>query len=202
MAYLELCWQFSASIRGDLSIHDYVHILNSPEYYNIFSYKSYKYPRKIYKRRVIYEALIKRCSDIDIILYYVLLTRKVTWTKIIAHYICRLLTTDDDIKRFFSFYSHTEIMEIIHSLIYYNKCILYRRKYVCYNFLHNCMATNNDTWVDYILNYMNNHNQKIIFIKIKFQDDEYYFNGRHYELMSIDDKYIQMMRKHNALLHC
>ena len=156
-------------------------IADLPEFYYIFSKKHSKYQKR----------LMDYCAYIPML--HIITTRKISVTKYTLRYIRHILINKEYITEFLSFYTHTEIMKIIFHDIFGKACYTYNNINYMYNFLLSCIITDNLTLLsDHLLNYMQDHNMKII-------DDNRQCSNTH-KILFLDDSNIQTIAKHEKIV--
>ena len=120
-------------------------IINTASYYTIFS-------DYVHMHEHIPATIISTISEHAI--KYIVLSRKlVIFSRLIMKKIISSLQTLNDINRFFSWYTHDEIIKIL----CYNTCgctYYYRDNLVYYTFIYSCMKGVNELLLNYGLDYL------------------------------------------------
>ena len=151
-------------------------LLDSAEYYNIFLGK------KLNTQLLYY--MNSEC------LKHIVLTRKIQIGQDIMSYVERLKFTESEIKQFFSFYTHDEIVKINDTRVYGFSFFIYNKSYYYWTFLI-VMLLKNKLAFNYIESYYARHNLSILPTNTKKK-----YPARSYNINSLSYCYDKIINDH------
>ena len=152
-----LCMEYQKILSRGVMYDEIMLLIDSDKYRFIFTYDN-----KTYKCTPLGHTYNN--PMLDGIVTHIITTRKIAICdiNIIIRVMVRLLKSNINIEKYFSFYTESEITLMCNTNDYSVSILLHNHTKICFTILFQCVIYDNNILFNYILHYMRNHNINII----------------------------------------